>query len=82
MDYHGVRPVLTLPIGDVLTCSFVFDVVGGTGRFDGADGEGIGTLSMVWLGHVPRAPACGVGPARSNTDLTVHFHAVATRGGQ
>ena len=37
MDYSGVCPALTLPIGDVLTCSFVFDVVGGTGRFDGAD---------------------------------------------
>ena len=58
MDYHGECPPLSeVPIGDVLTCSFEFDVVGGTGRFDGATGEGSGTLSIVWLGEVPRTEA-------------------------
>ena len=56
--YHGECPPLTsVPLGDVLTCSFEFDVVGGTGRFDGATGKGIGALSMVWLGPVPSTSA-------------------------
>ena len=58
LEYHGECPPLdTVPIPGVLTCSFEFDVDGGTGRFDGATGEGIGTLSMIWLGKVERADA-------------------------
>jgi len=58
MIYHGECPPLTLDIGEVLICSFEFEVDGGTGRFEGATGRGSGTLSMVWLGFgEPRAPA-------------------------
>ena len=58
MKYHGVCPPLAQrQLGDVLICSFEFEIDGGTGRFADATGEGSGTLSMVWLGPVPRAPA-------------------------
>jgi hypothetical protein len=51
MGYQGVcPPFMDLPIGDVLTCSLEFDIVGGTGRFADATGEGSGTVSLVWLG--------------------------------
>lgn len=58
MKYHGECPPLDdVPIPGVLACSFEFDVDGGTGRFDGATGEGSGTLSIVWLGYEPSATA-------------------------
>ena len=58
MIYHGECPPLgDLNEGDVLECSFVFEIVDGTGRFDGADGEGIGTLSLIWAGHEPKTTA-------------------------
>jgi hypothetical protein len=51
MEYHGVCPPwMDLPIGEVLTCSLEFEIVGGTGRFADATGEGSGTASLVWLG--------------------------------
>ena len=58
MDYHGICPPWqTAEIGSEFICSFEFDIVGGTGRFAGATGEGSGTLSMIWQGEVPSTPA-------------------------
>ncbi len=56
MKYHGECPPFP-ELGEVLTCSFEFEVDRGTGRFADATGEGSGTLSIVWLGPVPSAPA-------------------------
>ena len=51
MAYHGVCPPwMDLPIGEVLTCTLEFEIVGGTGRFSRATGEGSGTASLIWLG--------------------------------
>jgi hypothetical protein len=43
-------PWMDLPIGEVLTCTLEFDIVGGAGRFADATGEGSGTASLIWLG--------------------------------
>ena len=49
MNYHGVcPPYWEAEEGTEFICSFDFEIVGGTGRFAGATGEGSGNLSMVW----------------------------------
>lgn len=59
IEYEGVCPPwMDLPIGEVLTCTLEFDIVGGTGRFADATGEGSGTASLIWLGITePRTDA-------------------------
>ena len=49
MNYRGVcPPYWEAEEGIEFICTFDFDIVGGTGRFAGATGEGSGNLSMVW----------------------------------
>lgn len=52
-EYGGTcPPFMDLPIGDLLTCTVDWDVVGGTGRFAYAQGSGSGYVSIVWEGLI------------------------------